>query len=159
MTRATVLTNSIFPLAMARHVPAKFAGGARFAPAFHADGLEIHVSRAGHLPSITFEMTYVVSSSISTPAVPRRTAPSGLTISTGPAHAAFPQACHECFAVGHARPAVGCQRRGRRARRTRRWGFAVRLLHVGFLARIGRPRRPLLIRFSCRRGYLRDRRA
>ncbi len=166
----------------------------RFTP-----GLEIHVPLAGHFPSITFETTNVVSSSISMPAVPRRTAPSGLTISTGPslatirgvtmrspfgmattgpapqfgvscalqatraavalskgdiparafrssnegsqdagsAHAVFPKANSESLAVSHTRPGIGRERRGRRARHARRRGFAVRLLHVGFLARIG----------------------
>src|ERR1700731_3498403 len=56
---------------VARHVPTKFADSARFAPAFHADG-PIQVPLAGHFPSITVETTYVVSSSISTAAVPRR---------------------------------------------------------------------------------------
>jgi hypothetical protein len=52
----------------------------------------------------------------------------------GSGYALFSQASHESFAVGNAWPGVGCQRRGRRARLTRRCGFDVRLLHVRFLS-------------------------
>src|SRR5262249_43061673 len=52
-----------------------------------------------------------------------------------PANALFPEAGHEGLAVGHAEPGIGCQRRGRRARRSMRCGPGIRLLHVRFLAR------------------------